>query len=204
MKKLIISLLVFGLAGTANALNLSFSTDGSTPLPDGASIYIAVGSTTTLYLMSDTGGDTANYWTYIDMALPQDAYLPAAGDYTIYPAAGTLASVRDYSTASLYDMELTAADGAVGDGYPLAGVHFAFDLVTGLGIEEPFYFWNTVPNDGEYPEDKRVYVLFWNTVSNDGEYPEDKRVYVLPEPGTIALLGLGGVLLRRRRKTEKA
>ncbi|MHC4061275.1 MAG: hypothetical protein ACYSR4_00785 [Planctomycetota bacterium] len=177
-RKLIISLLVFGLAGTANAISLSFSTDGSTPLPDGATIWPAPGSTTTVYILSDTSGAAGGYWTYLEMNLPNaDASIPF-GSLSIHANAGDTASVVDHSSGSLMDYLLTAADSAGG---VVAGEHFAFDLVLGgAGPLDPFYFWNTVPSDGEYPE--------------------DKRVYVLPELGTIALLGLGSILLLRGRR----
>ncbi|MHC4061273.1 MAG: hypothetical protein ACYSUC_05305 [Planctomycetota bacterium] len=77
MRKLVISLLVFGLAGTANAISLSFSTDGSTPLPDGATIDVAPGSTTTVYMLSS--GPQGAYWTYLEMDLPQAGSIPFAG-----------------------------------------------------------------------------------------------------------------------------
>jgi hypothetical protein len=172
MRKLFILLLVVGLAGTANALNLHFSTDGSTPLPDGATIDVAPGSTTTLHILSDTGGAQGAYWHYLEMNLPQAGSIPFDSIY----GRGTK---TDHSTASLMSYLLTVPDAA-------SGVDWSFALVisptAATDGSDDFYFWNTVPNDSTYSEDKRV------------------NVHIIPEPGSIALIGLGSILLLRRRR----
>ncbi|MHC4061274.1 MAG: PEP-CTERM sorting domain-containing protein [Planctomycetota bacterium] len=45
---------------------------------------------------------------------------------------------------------------------------------------------------------------FWATVPNDSSYAVHRTLNIhIPEPGTIALLGLGSILLLRRRKRER-
>jgi hypothetical protein len=183
MKKLLVLMLVLGIASTANALVVSFSSDGSTPLADGATVNLATGSTTTLYFVSDTSGIPGAYWTYFEMTLPNtDASVPFAS-VSAHANAGDTRDVQDHSGASLMDYLLVAADSAGGI---VAGQHFAFDVqISGSAAtdgSDDFALWNTVPSDSMYPVDKTV------------------NIHIVPEPATMALLGLGGLFLLRRRK----
>ncbi|MHC4361365.1 MAG: PEP-CTERM sorting domain-containing protein [Planctomycetota bacterium] len=181
-RKLIIWLVVFCLAGTANAISLSFSTDGSTPLPDGATIDVAPGSTTTLYILSDTGGAAGGYWNYLEMELPQAGSIPF-WSITSYVTCGDKV---DYSTPTLMDYLLTVA---CSEGDIPAGLHWSFDLIISPSAatdgSDDFDFWVTGPNDSTYAVHRTLNIH-------------------IPEPGTIALLGLGTIVLLRRRKREKA
>ena len=93
-------------------------------------------------------------------------------DDWIYPEAGDLASVLSLSP---WTFEVSADDSM---GEILAGKHFAFEVMvpldTVVGERDYFYLWS-------------------------GPGPDDYlRLTVVPEPGTVALLGLGAVMLRRK------
>jgi len=90
--------------------------------------------------------------------------------------AGGLAAYVDYSDATIWDYELSTAGSP---GSVKAGIQWNMDLLTSLSLGSMF----TV-SLGEY-----------------GQAPVSTIEFtVVPEPMTVALLGLGGLFLLRRRK----
>jgi hypothetical protein len=142
---------------------------------DGATVSdgtedISPGETITLYVVSDT----ANYpWLMEVSVLVSDATLGAPIFST---GAGTMAGYVDYSDSIMWVYELSTA-GAPGS--IMAGLQWSMDLTA---IPPPAPGWFTV-NLGPY-----------------GEAPVSSIEFFVPEPVTIALLGLGGLLVLRRRK----
>ena len=117
-------------------------------------------------------GDTASGFEYLDMA---KGYATMATPVAT-AAAGDLAGVFDWSTGVNYDFELTTADS--GGSYP-GGVVFNANI-TATGIVGDTFTVDVL--DG-------VNYAVLDTVT----------VTIVPEPATIALLGLGGLLLRKRK-----
>ncbi len=183
MKKLLIFMLVLGMASAASALTVNLSLDGSTAAP--VSVNVTPGSTTTIYIISDTSGASGDYWTYLEWNLPSAGSMGVTfgglPNADIFAAAGNTASITDWSGA-IVDVEFNAADSG---GNVAAGTHFKFDMTIGGGAatdgSDDFNIWTTKPNDGSYPVDDVL------------------TINIIPEPMTIALLGLGGLFLRRRR-----
>jgi hypothetical protein len=166
---------VLFLASAANALVVRLSTDGAVAADE---LNAVPGGSYTVYVISDS--DHVNYWTYLEMDLPSPGTV-AGGDpennITIYSAAGNIASVADYSSVSILDVELAANDSG---GNVAAGIHFSFTLdVSSEWDETPFDIWITKPKDETFPV--------------------EHTLTVVPEPMTLALLGLGGLLLRRKK-----
>jgi hypothetical protein len=176
MKKLLTLMLVLFLVSAANAIVVSFSTDGGSTSGTDVDLVATAGSSYTISVLSDTSGASGAYVSYLEQDLPSDGDVPFA-NVAATSNAGNLSAVVDYSVSDFMDIELTAADSV---GAVAAGVQFTFSLDMDSG-------WDGTQID------------IWLTGPNDPEYNPSAYLHIIPEPMTIALLGLGGLLLRRRK-----
>jgi hypothetical protein len=169
MKKLLVLLLVFGLASVANAMSVDLSVDGVNA-SDGTEDIDILSPTITLSVISD---DTLGWKMEVSTAQATSTLgFPVATS-----KAGSIASVTDFSGAGLWDYELNTA--GVPGALPQVGEQWTMQLTALGGLGSVF----TV-NFGEY-----------------GQTPVSSIDFtVVPEPMTIALLGLGSLFLLRRRK----
>ena len=181
MKKFLSVMLVLGLVSTAFALPTI--TGSSTILPNTTETYTVVG------VADDeaTGGifvDLATE-TYYASTLPSGitsinanlVLLEESTDvYRIGDVAGNFAYVEPYG--SYVGIEFTSSAGTAGA--VLAGGWFTFDLVV----------------DGTIAEETVIRLDLTDATWTGQSYLD---VTVVPEPMTIALLGLGGLFLRRRK-----
>jgi hypothetical protein len=167
MKKLLVLLLVLGMASAANAAVVGLSVDGVN-VSDGSELYDP-SETITLYVLSDTDDYP---WLMEVSVLMADATLGAPSPTA---NAGGMASWVDYSGGGLWDYELSTA-GAPGS--VKAGQQWIMNLTPNMPMAGMF-----IVNLGPY-----------------GEPPVSSIEFYVPEPVTIALLGLGGLLVLRRRR----
>jgi hypothetical protein len=116
--------------------------------------------------------DDATAYMYDVTLADADATL---GYPSINSNAGNMAGIVDWSGGGVTDYELTAADSG---GNILAGIHFTMDLSPLGAAGTDFYV--------------QLYEYGGPTI-------DDATINVVPEPMTIALLGLGGLFLRRRK-----
>jgi hypothetical protein len=186
MKKLLIFMLVLGMASFASAsLNVAISVNGSTTGPDEITLQVSDTITIDIY---DAGGvppyGQRNYGAYLDFQFPSmGCYAlsnprlgPAAGDMASWSFA-TYAPPADYDE---YTVSRSFTPQAVGDP---AGAIFLVDF----HCETP---------------DNIVYVYLYHTLIGGGSQVIDTLTIhqvPIPEPMTVTLLGLGGLLLRRRK-----
>ena len=167
MKKLLIFMLVLGIATVANA-TIMLSVNGDTDIDY---IEIDICSTVLIDIHSDNLPPCYEAWLSIDR--------PDCGEWssgmTIYPAAGGMATAVDWGDTW---WKLTGA-GAPPD-EPEAGKHFEIEYhCTGCYCQE-------------------VTIILWD--ENYTVELDTVTIHQVPEPATIALLGLGGLFLVRRRK----
>jgi hypothetical protein len=187
MKKLLILVLVLGMASMAGA-GLQISVDGD-PEPIDSEIFIAPSDELVLDIYA-TGGDTGDsFWVLIvdDLVGTIDPY---SGIVNIPPAPDAsmlLGSLVD----NWLDGFFPGQNGIVGT----VGAYSAFPP-----YPDGVYF------DGIIFHCEAIGDALIQLVEIDGELWEPTGVifdsviiHQIPEPATIALLGLGGLLLRRKK-----
>ena len=194
MRKLLIFLLVLGLASTASAVSVAIDANltATVYLSDETTEWDGSDITTSTDLVIIVDSDfTVGYWTagaYIVSGLDYGSVAgrgPTAGspaDYTgsHYDAAGDLAKVRYYTDGSTYDGFELLADNSAEAPAQAAGDWFVFDYhCDGIGD---------------------VVISFYDYATSATVAAGSITITQIPEPATIALLGLGGLLLLRRRK----
>ena len=173
MKNVLVLVMVLAFAASANAA-LMISINGNTQVD---SIQIEPSDWITIDVHDDQAQGYVDWLAYLDIGPVAD------GDYQLANArlgagAGDFASFVPSVYGGYDDFEITQADTATPN--PDPGVVFEVDLHC-LGV---------LP-------DGQVDVILYDS---QGGVLDTATIYQVPEPATIALLGLGGLLLRRRRK----
>lgn len=171
MKKFLMLVLVLGFAASANAA-LMLSVDGDTSVD---AVTINVSDWITIDVWDDQGQGYMDdiYYMYIG--------LKSEGGYTLANArpgsqAGDFASHAMYTYADYDGIEITQADTTAPD--PGPGDIFLIDLhCEQAGVT--------------------VNVVLYN--NNETQVLDTLTITQIPEPATLALLSLGGLLLRRRK-----
>ena len=176
MKKLLVLLLVLGLSSVASAAITDFTLE-----TDGSKLYVTgiAGASVPTYSIADKGGIVS-----IDVPGTQTMYTDVGNGGANTYLAGDLAAVGvGVVGAPIGNVaEITAGIGPTEGDSVDAGLWFDFSVTASLiGYTE-----------GQFVVGMDVYDAQLNNLGS-------KDVTYIPEPMTIALLGLGGLLLRRRK-----
>ena len=187
MRKLLVVLLVFAMSSAASAaLQISI---GGDPEPIDSEIWLTPSQTITLDVWTDA--------PIVSGVRPDNQYWALVAQTSCADISGGMAVISDD------DWSFDIGDDAAGMGVPVGQgengvwgyiVTFGPDIPVGVIFDEILF--HCVIDNG--PTDIILYELddgggmvgIWDTAV----------IHQLPEPATIALLGLGGLALLRRRK----
>ena len=178
MRKLLILTVVLGMASMANA-GLSLVVGG---VESGATITIADTDTIWIGVYDDTGG--AQY----------GAGVIIAEDGGVAEAGGSWTGGNNY-----YVPPATPGGYSVPVGYsPTYGdIWYLIDqaattVMPGIGLQADYEFHCDILGDS-------VTILLTDPLLGNGAIYDTLTIHQIPEPITMALLGLGGLFLRRRK-----
>ena len=176
MKKLLVLMLVLGLVSVANAALVRLDADATSP----KNTTVDVCGTVTIVV----AGPVADYRVYLDIT-PGDCLVSGPTAVVLHqPPAGNQSSASVWSDYGTYkEATLTAASTSTPSDQ-IAGDHFTTTIDCSCLMED-------------YGQ---VCALVEIYGGND-PYPlvDSITLRCIPEPMTIGLLGLGGLLLRRRK-----
>jgi hypothetical protein len=192
MKKLLILMLVLGLTSFANA-GIIISVNGVTTAPNTTYtkvITLTPSSTITLDITNNNATNPTgpkDYTAYLDFECPSQGGF-STGTRTKGPAAGDMSADQGIAT--------------YGSGGNYTGLDFAEETfvqawapatteLNGPMLYIPFHCEKAGVTE---------YLTLWDTrVGNAGTVIDTLVINQIPEPMTLTLLGLGGLLLRRRK-----
>ena len=192
MRKLLILIVVLGMASMANA-TLQISVDGDSA-PVDSEIYITEASQT---LVLDVHTDVTMDYTGTYLLMTVDA---AEGTLSggVPTQGGTSSNLDAYANYFMYYAGVTSTmygyypfTSGVAGNVSDTGETTTFD---GLIYDEILFHCEALTGD-------TVISLYSSSNSGPGTWSLDDQVIIhqIPEPMTMVLLGLGGLLLRRRK-----
>jgi hypothetical protein len=139
--------------------------------------------------LSAVDGDTVS----LDGDIDADIYVLVVSDGTLSPLDGTALSIPAAPTLSGYAADSSAWIGVISFPAGMTGGSWVLASAPGEAYQTGRYLTLDVAYSGQAD----VFAAWFN--ENTGGTGEIGRITV-PEPMTVALLGLGGLLMLRRRK----
>ena len=181
MKKLLVLMLVLGIASAANA-SLLISVDGVVDPPD-SEVILMPSDTVVIDIFGD--GQTPRQYFYMGILVDGPGSLDISNAVMLYP--GTDSTIVEESDPYIA--------GYLGIGMPYALITMQDAPPPG----DPLRDLEGTLVDGILFHCDAVGEVTIILTNQDGVVLDTQVIHQIPEPMTIALLGLGGLLLRRRK-----
>jgi hypothetical protein len=187
MKKLLAFVLVLGMASIASGLasTLQISVNGANEPVDSEIIIVEVPS----------GIVTLDIWTTADISAGNnEGYFALACDTTMGTISGGVSQFPTEPGIWFYD-------DAVGNGVPLpAGENGIFGSISTTGVVLVFPAGSRLIDGIQFHcEGEGDAIVHLYEVSGETTLLDTVIIHQIPEPASMLLLGLAGLLLRRRR-----
>ena len=205
MRKLLIFMFVFGLVSSANAVTITFDASAEPACTHGYDRDVTPGDVVTIEITSDTAV-TTGYLVSITESTTSTAGDATAAlgalhtGFNFNPSNGNLRNATtNYGAGTARLMLIDRISGGINEAPSIAAGQVLYSFALTIPSEAVFCDTFTITAAVGFPAISPPPAGYTHALDAGAVTTTDVVLHVVPEPMTIVLLGLGGLLLRRRK-----